>query len=89
MSARPDPTKHLVAYWSKREHDIMFDGPCGPDRHLLCAALCSIKIGDVALVEELKRRGYVIETLRFSVQRNRSCNEPDPRVAKDDTGKQP
>lgn len=73
MSHHPDPSQHLVSYWSKRERDTMFDAPSRPDSRLLYHALCCVAVYDGrTLREELERRGYLIETLRFSCKRNRA-----------------
>jgi hypothetical protein len=80
MSRHPSYDNHLVVTWSKRERDLVLGGPCGPDRHLIHAAFCGYRSFDGrTFVEELERRGYLIETLRFSCKRNRASNEPDPR----------
>lgn len=71
-----NPNK-LTAKWSKRERDIIFHYPSKPDGHLLYIVLCCERqtsgfdgaVFSPSLVEELKRRGYDITTLRFEVTR--------------------
>lgn len=65
----------LKAYWSKREQDLMFHHPAGPqtgsDGHMLYGAVCHDKlIGGQPLAAELKRRGYDIKTLKFSIEKD-------------------
>ena len=64
----------LSAYWSKREEDLMFHHPAGPqtgaDGHMLYGAVCHDKlIGGLPLAKELERRGYDIKTLKFSIEK--------------------
>ena len=67
MGARNPDT--LSARWSKREQDIVFNYPRKCDGSFLFGMLCHDWRGEPSMVEELKRRGYDIETLRFSVRR--------------------
>jgi hypothetical protein len=62
-------------YWDKKERDIMYDGPCSPDRHLMHSYLGSKRHNgriaddrfDPSFLDELVLRGYDITTLRMSV----------------------
>lgn len=82
MSFRHPGATHASIWFShsREEPGITFDAPCGPDRRLLYHWLCCLKDSNgLTLEDELKRRGYLLETLRFSCKRNRASNEPDPR----------
>ena len=63
----------LRVFWSKKERDIVYDGPCGPDRHLMHVILTAKRRHtdgfDPSLQEELILRGYDITTLKISVRR--------------------
>jgi hypothetical protein len=67
--------------------DVCYGSPCRPDGHLLHGML-SMKQRQAdgtfgpSFLDELKARGYLIETLRFEIKRNRGPNEPDPRQGK-------
>lgn len=53
-----EPSRRLSAYWSKRERDIMLDGPRSPDRHLLHNYLSNVRpVDGMKLAEVLKREG--------------------------------
>lgn len=67
-------------YWSKKERDVIYDGPCSPDRHLMHCYLGSKRPSgcidggerfDPSLFDELVLRGYDLTTLRLSVVRHR------------------
>jgi hypothetical protein len=65
----------LRAYYSKREQDLMFHHPAGPqtgaDGHMLYGAICYDKlIGGLPLAKELERRGYDLKTLKFSIEKD-------------------
>ena len=60
--------------------DVCMGSPCRPDGHLLHQAFNSPRYDhngqpQPSLMDELKARGYKIETLRFEIQRNRKPNE--------------
>lgn len=59
-------TDKLRAYWSKRENDLMLWYPAGSgtksDVHWLNGQLSK------EFTDELTRRGYDVETLRFAVE---------------------
>lgn len=56
----------LLAYWSKKEKDIMLHWPGGistkSDAHWLSG------IFNKEFTEELERRGYNISTIKFSIE---------------------
>ena len=58
--------KKLRAYYSKKERDIMLAFPLGvqtqSDGHFLSCVF------DKKFKEEMERRGYDIETLKFSIE---------------------
>jgi hypothetical protein len=62
----------LTAEWSKKENDILFHFPRSCDGHLLHQVLTSefSIFRDKSFIQELRERGYDIETLQFSVRRN-------------------
>ena len=76
----------LRVVWGKRERDLVFHFPLGPqtksDGHLLHVCLNTnpprswLDDRDApitpSLVEELKARGYDITTLRFSIEKDPS-----------------
>jgi hypothetical protein len=77
-----DPSKVLRACWSKKEEDIMVHYPSSPDGHLLYNVLGGDRcrpdtstygwyghIWESSLIEELKKRGYDITTLKFSIMK--------------------
>lgn len=79
MKRRRDPDV-LRVRWSKAEDDLLISYPRSCDGHLAYGALCGdrmrLAVGekppwdfDPSFVEELKRRGYDIRTLKFSVRR--------------------
>jgi hypothetical protein len=70
----------LSIRWSKKENDFLIEYPNGPDGHLCYGHFCydrprpryritEEQSFDPPFVEELKRRGYDITTLKFSVKR--------------------
>lgn len=66
-------TRKLTVRWSKRERDFMFNAPRKVDGMLAHDVLCCprLAVDDrwlSSFVEELKRRGYDVTTLRFSVE---------------------
>ena len=72
MEERLKPNNKLRVYWSKREDDIIFYHPKWKvDSRLLLHYFCYAKhnfgSGETTLVEELERRGFDIETLKFSI----------------------
>lgn len=57
----------LCAYWIEKEHDLFFnwgDGCSKADAHLLEGNGYFLK-----LAMELKKRGYNLETLRFTIDK--------------------
>jgi hypothetical protein len=77
--ARRTRSNSLSVYWSKRENDVMFNYPDGPqtktDGHLLHVRFNSPwrwHDGQESpdLVKELESRGYDVKTLRFSVMKD-------------------
>ena len=67
-------TYDLRVRWMKKDRDIVYDGPCGPDRHLMHNALTAKRLRtddgfDPSLQDELILRGYDITTLKISVRR--------------------
>lgn len=88
MSAHPPYETHLCVWWSRKEKDLVIGGPNGQDRGLTHTALNAPRmVADTttdgwgghmfepSFVDELKRRGYDITTLKFSVRRARK-SEP-------------
>jgi len=65
----------LRVFWGKKDRDIHYDGPCGPDRHLMHVVMSTKRRHsdgfDPSLLDELIARGYDITTLKFSVRRFR------------------
>jgi hypothetical protein len=88
----------LRVTWSKREHDLMFHFPIGPqtkcDAHFLYVHLSTRpfvpredrKPGDSferpSFIDELKARGYDVKTLRLSIAKDLS----HPRWARSPSG---
>jgi hypothetical protein len=81
----------LTARWSKRESDLLLawggDGATSSDGALLSDALSGKRLApslknypgyDVlpSLIDELKARGYDVETLRFSIRRKAKAEPP-------------
>lgn len=76
----------LRVTWSKRERDLMFHHPLGPqtksDAHFLHVRLNTRRFvpsevrqpgdpfEDPSFFEELKARGYDVKTLRFSIEKD-------------------
>jgi len=65
----------LRASWDRRERDVSFGWPDGPqvkpDAHMLYGVFAYEKVYDGrTFVEELKRRGYDVTTLRFSIMKD-------------------
>jgi hypothetical protein len=60
----------LSVKWSKRECDLLYchDNVQSADGHLLYVCFCCGQEG-LSLVDELKKRGYDLTTLRFSVKK--------------------
>lgn len=88
MSFHPSYATHLCAWYSKGEQDLVYGGPNQYDPRLLHAVLATERmhadtstpgwtghVFDPSFVDELKRRGYDITTLKFSVKRARK-SEP-------------
>lgn len=66
-------TYDLKAFWRKKDNDLVVDGPCGPDRHLMFGALTMKRWTsegniDRSLFDELIMRGYDVTTIKFSVR---------------------
>lgn len=81
----------LRVYWSDKEKDLMIHWPLGTqtkcDGHLTYGVFCAQRRSvqntfDPSFVEELKRRGYDISTLKFEI----SPVEGDRRFASERTG---
>lgn len=76
MPKSSPPTKRaprLTAKWSKRQKDIVFDWDFGVSHHspgmlneFFFHVTCS---SGKTLIEELKERGFDIETLRFKIHK--------------------
>lgn len=67
---KPRRETHLMLRWSKKERDLLYSYPTSPpDGHLLHAAFTRpLFDGKMpSFVDELKARGYDIETIRFSI----------------------
>lgn len=56
----------LRASWSKRENDLMFHFPLGTSTKTDAGFLASVFTDEVT--EELRRRGYDLTTLKFSIE---------------------
>lgn len=76
---RPRRSLHewLLAWWGRKENDLMTGGFSRPDMRLLNDALSSpLPIANGrSLLEELDARGYDTTTLRFEIRR-----KPSPRT---------
>jgi len=88
---RIDPKTTLRVRWSKRERDVMYHSPNGPDGHWIHAWLTAARLppgfdlgwpppwphNDRSFMRELDQRGYDVTTLRISVKRKA---EPMPAI---------
>lgn len=63
-----NPKTTLGVCWSKRENDWMIYYPCREDGWLIYDDLLKSDIFQ-NLVKELEKRGYDIQTLRFSIKK--------------------
>jgi hypothetical protein len=84
----------LTVYWGTDEDgegpDVVYGSPCRPDGHLMHAVLSCERYSydgtrEPSLRDELVARGYLIETLRFEIKRNRKPNEAIPGGQPDGT----
>ena len=65
----------LRARWSKPERDLSYGWPAGvgttPDGHMLYAIFAYEKVYEGrTFIEELKRRGYDVSSLLFSIKKD-------------------
>ena len=72
MKERMRPNNKLRVYWSKKAKDIMFYHPKSKvDARLLNHYFCYTKLdtggGETTLIDELERKGFDLETLKFSI----------------------
>lgn len=79
-------SEKLRVTWSKREKDLMFHHPLGPqtksDGHLLCGTFCyghyrpntgndgPTFVMSTSFADEMRARGYDITTLRFEIAKD-------------------
>lgn len=71
----------LYMRWSKREKDLLLNYPNSPDKALTFNAFCGKTmtrdwekkggpiVWEDSFVDELKKRGYDITTLKFSIEK--------------------
>jgi len=65
----------LTLIWSKRENDFLVRYPTKPDGHLVHNLFDGKRYNrfdktyDDSFVDELKKRGYDLKTLRFEIKR--------------------
>ena len=77
MTTKPKPSAQrrrkvkLRAFWSRRQGDLIFEGPNGPDRRLL------LKAFPVEFTDELAKRGYDVTTLVFSIERRHGLSQQE------------
>lgn len=60
----------LSVSWSRSEKDLVFyHDRHREDGHLMYNIFCATRVNDRSFVDELKARGFDIQTLRFSILR--------------------
>lgn len=89
MGKKRCPHDALTVRWSKRERDFLIGSPRRPDGHLAHLIFTGKRLReafskgglhnvfDPSFIDELKERGYDVETLRFSVQMKTCIHEPE------------